>query len=96
MSQITMNYPSIEALVSSMEGTNAQLMSVGSGIASEQASLAANWNGDTGTSYQSWQTQWNSAMEELTGSHRQLKDAIGNNNRTMMMRDQGEGSKWGA
>ena len=96
MSQITMNYPAIEALVSSMEGTNAQLMSVGSGIASEQASLAANWNGDTGTSYQAWQTQWNSAMEELTGSHRQLKDAIGGNNRTMMMRDQGEGSKWGS
>lgn len=96
MSQITMNYPSIEALVGSMEGTNAQLMSVGNGIASEQASLAANWNGDTGTSYQGWQTQWNSAMEELTGSHRQLKDAIGNNNRTMMMRDQGEGSKWGS
>lgn len=96
MSQITMNYPAIEGLVGSMEATNAQLQSIGSTISSEQAALAANWSGDTGMSFQAWQTQWNSALEEAVTAHRQLKDGLGNNNRTMLMRDQGEGSKWGA
>ena len=48
-----------------MQGHHGALQAVGSGIASEQSALAANWQGDTGMTYQAWQAQWNSAMEQL-------------------------------
>ncbi len=34
---------------------------LGADIASEQAVLSSAWQGDTGITYQGWQTQWNQA-----------------------------------
>lgn len=94
MSQIVYTYPAMMGTVGEMRGYAGALRAVGSGIASEQGALAAGWTGDTGSSYQSWQQQWNSAHEELVSSYQMMADCHENNTMTMMGRDHAEGAKW--
>ena len=94
MSQIMYTYPAMLGLADSMDGTNGVLRSVGASLGSEQAALAANWTGDTGMTYQSWQQQWNAAHDELVSSYQAMTDAYRNNTLTMMGRDAAEGAKW--
>lgn len=94
MSQIQYTYPAMLGLADSMDATSGALRAVGSGIAGEQSALAANWQGDTGMTYQAWQQQWNSAQEELITSYQAMTNAHRNNTLTMMGRDQAEGAKW--
>jgi WXG100 family type VII secretion target len=94
MSQIMYNYPGMLATVGEMQGHNAGIRTVGEGLASEQGILAGAWTGDTGGSFQAWQTQWNSALEQLLTAHRAMIDAHENNTMSMAGRDQAEGSKW--
>ncbi|WP_409368208.1 WXG100 family type VII secretion target, partial [Mycolicibacterium insubricum] len=42
--------------------------------------------GDTGMSYQAWQTQWNTAMEELVRAYRAMAGTHEQNTVTMMAR----------
>ena len=70
MSQIMYNYPGMLATVGEMQGHNAGIRTIGEGLASEQGILAGAWTGDTGGSFQAWQTQWNSALEQLLTAHR--------------------------
>jgi ESAT-6 family protein len=94
MGQITYTYPAMLGTVGEMNGYGAALRAVGSGIASEQGALAAGWTGDTGTSYQAWQQQWNQALEELVNAYKMMTDSHENNTATMLGRDQAEGAKW--
>ncbi|MEN4449101.1 MULTISPECIES: WXG100 family type VII secretion target [Mycobacteriaceae] len=94
MSQILFNYPAMLAHAGEMNGYGAALRSVGSGIASEQGALAAGWTGDTGQSYQAWQQQWNSTLDELVTAYKAMTDAHENNTLTMQGRDAAEGGKW--
>lgn len=94
MSQIMYTYPAMLAHASAMHGYASTLQSIGAGIGSEQAALNANWQGDTGMTYQAWQTQWNQAMEELVSSYRMMADTHENNTLTMHGRDAAEGAKW--
>lgn len=94
MSQIMYTYPAMLAHAGEMQGHHGALQAVGSGIASEQSALAANWQGDTGMTYQAWQAQWNSAMEQLTSSYRAMADVHEQNTMTMHGRDAAEGAKW--
>ena len=94
MSQVMFTYPAMLAHADSMDATNGGLRSVGSALGAEQGALAANWQGDSGMTYQSWQQQWNSAHEELTSSYQAMTDAHRNNTLTMWGRDQAEGAKW--
>lgn len=95
MAQVMYHYPAMLGTVGEMNGHNAGIRSLGEGLASEQGILAGAWSGDTGGSFQSWQTQWNSALEQLLTAHRAMIDAHENNTMTMASRDQGEGAKWG-
>jgi WXG100 family type VII secretion target len=95
MSQIMYNYPGMLATVGEMHGHNAGIRSVGDALASEQGILAGAWTGDTGGTFQSWQTQFNSALEQLLTAHRAMIDAHENNTMSMASRDAGEGAKWG-
>jgi len=95
MGQITYNFPAMLATAGEMHGHNTQLRTVGTGIAAEQSSLAANWQGDTGQTYQAWQQQWNQALEEATQAYQAMTQAHEQNTMNMMGRDRAEGSKWG-
>jgi WXG100 family type VII secretion target len=95
MSQIMYNYPAMLAHAGDMAGYSGTLHSLGADIASEQATLSAAWQGDTGMSYQAWQTQWNQAMEQLTLAYRAMAGAHEANTTAMLARDQAEAAKWG-
>lgn len=95
MSQIMYNYPAMLALSSEMAGYAGALHAVGADIASEQATLAAAWQGDTGTTYQAWQAQWNTSLEELVRAYRSMASTHETNTMSMNARDQAEGAKWG-
>ena len=62
MSQIVYNYPAMLAHAGDMSSYAGTLQGLGADIASEQAALSNAWQGDTGTTYQGWQAQWNQAM----------------------------------
>lgn len=94
MSQIQYTYPAMLAHADTMDGHAGALHSVGSGVASEQAALAATYNGDTATQYQSWQQQWNAAHEQLVSSYRTMADTLRNGTMQMHGRDSAEGAKW--
>jgi WXG100 family type VII secretion target len=94
MSQIMYTYPAMLAHAGEMHGYAGTLQAVGGGISGEQSALAVNWQGDTGMTYQAWQTQWNQAMDQLVTSYRAMADTHENNTVTMLGRDQAEGAKW--
>lgn len=94
MGHVLYNYPAMLGTASEMGGYNGALRAVGSGIASEQGALAANWTGDTGMTYQGWQAQWNQALEELIQGYQMMTDAHEQNTTTMLGRDLAEGAKW--
>jgi WXG100 family type VII secretion target len=94
MGQILYNYPAMLGTAGEMAGYTSSLRAVGSGISSEQGALAGSWTGDTGMSYQQWQTQWNTGLEELIAAYQQMTDSHENNTLNMLARDQGEGAKW--
>lgn len=95
MSQIMYNYPAMLAHSAEMTSYAGALHVVGADIASEQAALAGAWQGDTGTSYQAWQAQWNTAMEDLVRAYRAMASTHESNTMSMSARDQAEGAKWG-
>ncbi|EHI14466.1 WXG100 family type VII secretion target [Mycolicibacterium thermoresistibile] len=95
MSQIMYNYPAMLAHVAEMNSYAGALHAVGADIASEQAALAGAWQGDTGTTYQAWQTQWNTALEELVRAYRAMASTHEMNTMSMNARDKAEGAKWG-
>jgi len=94
MSQIMYNYPAMMAHAGEMNGYTGAMTSIGSAISSEQSALAAGWQGDTGTTYQAWQAQWNSAMEQLITAYRAMTSTHEQNTLTMQARDAAEGNKW--
>ncbi|KAA0086589.1 WXG100 family type VII secretion target [Mycolicibacterium sp. P9-64] len=96
MSQIMYNYPAMLALSAEMTGYASALNAVGADVASEQAALARGWQGDTGMTYQAWQTQWNASMEELVRAYRAMASTHETNTMSMSARDAAEGAKWGA
>ncbi|MCK5753045.1 MAG: WXG100 family type VII secretion target, partial [Mycobacterium sp.] len=53
------------------------------------------WQGDTGMTYQAWQAQWNTALEELVRAYRAMASTHEMNTTSMAARDQAEGAKWG-
>lgn len=95
MSQIMYNYPAMLAHAADMTAFAGTLQSLGAEIASEQAALAAAWQGDTGMTYQGWQTQWNQAMDDLVRAYQAMAASHETNTLTMSARDQAEGAKWG-
>ncbi|MCV7174615.1 WXG100 family type VII secretion target [Mycolicibacterium sphagni] len=95
MSQIMYNYPAMLAHAGDMAGYAGTLQAVGADIATEQAALRGAWQGDTGMTYQVWQAQWNSAMEELVRAYRAMASTHETNTLAMHARDQAEGAKWG-
>jgi WXG100 family type VII secretion target len=94
MSNIKFTYPAMLAHAAEMHGQAATLQGLGADIAAEQAALQGNWEGDTGMSYQAWQTQWNQAQEELVSSYRSMAGVHEQNTMTMQGRDAAEGAKW--
>lgn len=94
MSQITYQYPAMLAHVGEMRTHNASLRSIGSTIGTEQAALAANWQGDTGMTANQWLSQWNQAQEELAQRHNNLVEIHEQNTMNMMNYDQNEAAKW--
>lgn len=95
MSQIMYNYPAMLALSAEMSGYAGALHAVGADIASEQAALGGAWQGDTGMTYQAWQTQWNASLEELVRAYRSMATTHETNTISMNARDQAQGAKWG-
>jgi WXG100 family type VII secretion target len=95
MSQILYNYPAMLAHAGEMSGYAAGLQTVGADIASEQAALAAAWQGDTSMTYQAWQAQWNQVMEELVRAYQAMAATHEANTVAMLARDQAEAAKWG-
>ncbi|WP_046321128.1 WXG100 family type VII secretion target [Mycobacterium sp. UM_Kg1] len=95
MSQILYNYPAMLAHAGEMNGHAATLQAVGADIAAEQAALSAAWQGDTGTTYQAWQAQWNQAMEELVLAYRAMATTHESNTLGMLARDTAEAARWG-
>jgi WXG100 family type VII secretion target len=95
MSQIMYNYPAMLAHAGEMSSYAAALHAVGVDVASEQAALAGAWQGDTGTTYQVWQAQWNTSLEELVRAYRAMAATHEMNTMSMSARDQAEGAKWG-
>lgn len=94
MTEILYNYPAMLAHVGQMQGYAAALHAIGADIASEQASLAGSWQGDTGMSYQAWQTQWNDALANLVAAYQAMAQTHEANTLTMNARDAAEGAKW--
>lgn len=94
MAQILFNYPAMMATATAMHGHNAALRTVGSGIAAEQGALAVGWQGETGATFQAWQSQWNTVLEELTTAYQLMTQSHEQNTMSMLGRDQAEGSKW--
>ncbi|KUI29995.1 WXG100 family type VII secretion target [Mycobacterium sp. GA-2829] len=95
MSQIMYNYPAMLAHAAEMNSFAGAMAAVGADIASEQAALAGAWQGDSGTTYQAWQTQWNASLEELVRAYRAMAGTHEMNTMSMSARDQAEGAKWG-
>jgi len=95
MSQIIYNYPAMLAHAADMSGYAGILQSLGADIASEQAALGSAWQGDTGMTYQVWQTQWNQAMSELVRTYHAMAGTHETNTLAMNARDQAEAAKWG-
>ncbi len=95
MSQIMYNYPAMLGHAADMAGHAGTLHAVGADIAAEQTALRGAWQGDTGVTYQAWQTQWNLAMEELVRAYRAMASTHEANIMSMQVRDQAEGAKWG-
>lgn len=95
MSQITYNYPAMFAQAGDMAARAGALQSIGTDIASEQAALRGAWQGDTAMTYQVWQVQWNTAMEELVRAYQSMSATYESNTLAMQARDQSEGAKWG-
>lgn len=95
MSQIMYNYPAMLSHSAEMTSYAGALHAVGADIASEQAALAGAWQGDSGTTYQAWQAQWNTAMEQLVQAYRAMASTHEANTLSMSARDQAEGAKWG-
>ncbi len=95
MSQIVYNYPAMMAQSADMAAKAGTLQAVGAEIAVEQAALQGAWQGDTGVTYQAWQAQWNTAMEELVRAYRAMAATHEQNTMAMQARDQAEGAKWG-
>ena len=94
MGQIMYTYPAMLAHAQTMHGYHASLRAMGGAIGSEQGALAANWQGDTGSSYQAWQTQWNQALEQLCQSYAAMANTHEQNTQTMAARDGAEAAKW--
>jgi WXG100 family type VII secretion target len=95
MSQIMYNYPAMLALSAEMNGYAGALHTVGADVASEQAALSGAWQGDTGMSYQAWQGQWNTSLEELVRAYRAMASTHETNTMSMSARDAAQGAKWG-
>ena len=95
MSQIMYNYPAMLAHAGDMTGYAGTLQGLGADISAEQAALQNAWQGDTGMTYQTWQVQWNQAMEELTRAYRAMASTHEMNTMSMSARDAAEGAKWG-
>jgi len=95
MSQIVYTYPAMLGHAADMSGHAGTLQAIGADIATEQAALQGAWQGDTGTTYQAWQAQWNTAMEELVRSYRAMAATHESNTLSMQARDNAEGAKWG-
>jgi len=94
MTQIMFNYPAMLGHAGEMRGHNAALRTIGSAIGTEQASLAANFQGDTGQTVNAWLSQWNQAQEELAQAHAHLCDVHEQNTLNMWNHDQNEAAKW--
>lgn len=95
MSQIQYNYPAMLGHATDMAGHAGTLQALGADIATEQAALRGAWQGDTGVTYQVWQAQWNSAMEELVRAYHAMSATHETNTLSMQARDRAEGAKWG-
>ncbi|SOJ57883.1 ESAT-6-like protein EsxR [Mycobacterium simulans] len=95
MSQIMYNYPAMLAHAGEMSGYAGTLQSLGAEIASEQAALSNAWQGDTGMTYQGWQTQWNQASEDLVRAYQSMAGTHESNIMAMSARDIAEAAKWG-
>ncbi|GJF14271.1 ESAT-6-like protein EsxH [Mycolicibacterium cyprinidarum] len=95
MSQIMYNYPAMIAHSGEMSSYAGALHAVGIDIASEQTALQSAWQGETGTTYQAWQVQWNTSLEELVRAYRAMASTHEMNTTSMAARDQAEGAKWG-
>lgn len=91
---IKYTYPAMLGHAGEMTGYAGTLQALGADIAAEQAALQAGWEGDTGTTYQQWQQQWNQTMEELHTSYRAMASTHEQNTMTMLGRDTAEGAKW--
>ncbi|MBB2988668.1 WXG100 family type VII secretion target [Mycolicibacterium iranicum] len=95
MSQIMFNYPAMLNHAGEMSSYAGALQAIGADIAAEQAALKSAWQGDTGMTYQAWQAQWNTSMEELVRAYRAMASTHEMNTTSMAARDQAEGAKWG-
>lgn len=95
MSQIIYNYPAMLAHAGDMTGYAGTMQGLGGDIASEQAALSNAWQGDTGRTYQVWQTQWNQALDGLVQAYRSMAGTHESNTLAMLARDSAEGAKWG-
>ncbi|HTY27846.1 MAG TPA: WXG100 family type VII secretion target [Mycobacterium sp.] len=95
MSQIMYNYPAMLGHAADMSGYAGTLHALGADIASEQATLANAWQGDTGMTYQAWQAQWNQAMESLVRAYQAMAGTHAANTTAMLARDTAEAAKWG-
>lgn len=95
MSQIMYNYPAMLNHAGEMASYAGALQAIGADIAAEQAALKSAWQGETGMTYQAWQAQWNTSMEELVRAYRAMASTHEMNTTSMAARDQAEGAKWG-
>lgn len=94
MPHIMYNYPAMLAHAASMEGYAGTLQVIGGDVAAVQATLAASWTGDTGMTYQAWQTQWNEAMEQLALSYRSMAGTHETNTVSFLSNDQATQDSW--
>jgi WXG100 family type VII secretion target len=95
MSQIMYNYPAMLAHAGDMTGYAGTLQGLGADISAEQAALQNAWQGDTGMTYQTWQVQWNQAMEDMVRAYQAMASTHEANTMAMMARDGAEAAKWG-
>ncbi|AGZ51208.1 WXG100 family type VII secretion target [Mycobacterium kansasii] len=95
MSQIMYNYPAMLGHAGDMSGYAGTLHSLGADVANEQAALSNAWQGDTGMTYQGWQTHWNQAMADLMRAYQSMASTHESNTLAMNARDAAEAAKWG-
>jgi WXG100 family type VII secretion target len=95
MSQIMYNYPAMLSHAGDMNGYAGTMSGLGADIATEQAALSNAWQGDTGTTYQVWQAQWNQAMADLVRAYQGMSSTHEANTLAMYARDAAEAAKWG-